>query len=207
MAAVANISAQEPAPAPGQVGSSLTRGFSAFIISEPRFPETDVHNRKNKFHDLVNDHGLRPTLATFVRQVPKDADSPTVQLLKKQDELAVKHARSRLGTFSVFLTLTNEYRKDETRDAKKTELETFANGLGAKLLTVGLASATITPDGAAAPVVPPEVQAIGFGPEDDIVVLLYTDFRIRHRWVFRSEGPTADDLAAIEKAVADLLKN
>ena len=93
-------------------------------------------------------------------------------LIKKLDALQENkdYKARRLGAFVVFLSLKDEFRKDETRDARLKEIEQFVSGVMPKHTTIGLAEATETPDGTNAPLVPAQVQAMGVGPEDDIVV-------------------------------------
>jgi hypothetical protein len=195
----------EPAPAAGeQIGA----GFRAYVVAEPRFPKDDVRNRAGKMQDLVTDHALEPTIAIFSRTIPADVTHPLAFVVKKVDELQENKAYKarRLGSFVVFLSLKDEFRKDETRDARIKEIEQFVSGLMPKHTTVGLAEATETPDGTNNPLVPAQVQAMGIAPEDDIVVVFYDRFHVRNRWKFTGEKPPTDaDLKAIEDAVAKAL--
>jgi hypothetical protein len=155
--------------------------------------------------DLVTDHGLEPTIAVFSRTIPADVVQPMGFIVKKLDALQeVKEYKSRrLGAFVVFLALKDEFRKDESRDARIKEIEQFASGIMTKHTTIALAEATETPDGTNAPLVPAQVQAMGIGPEDDIVIVFYDRFHVLNRWKFpASKPPTEDDLKVIDEAVA-----
>ncbi|HEX3150306.1 MAG TPA: hypothetical protein VHR66_19675 [Gemmataceae bacterium] len=194
----------DPAPKTDDVSA----GFRAFIIAEPRFPAEDIRNRAGKMQDLVTDHGLEPVLAVFSRTIPADASHPLAAVVKKFDELdeAKEYKARRLGSFLVFLSLKNEFRKDETRDARIKEIGQFVSGIMPKKTTVGLAEATETPDGTEQPLVPAQVSAMGIGAEDDIVVVLYNRFHVIKRWKFpASKPPTDEDLKAIDDEVVKLL--
>ena len=194
---------KEPAP-----GEEITSGFRAYVVAEPRFPKEDVRHRVGKMQDLVTDHALEPTIAIFSRTIPTDAAHPLAALVKKVDELQenkVYKAR-RLGAFLAFLSLRDEFRKDETRDPRIKEIEQFVSGLMPKHTTVGLSEATVVPDGQNTPLVPAQVQAFGIAPEDDLVVVFYNKFHVINRWKFTGDKPPAEaDLKAIEDAVAKAL--
>lgn len=55
-----------------------------------------------RYHSPVCDHGLDPVVLVFLREV-EGADQPTVDLLKKLDELAANHPDVKLGVCAVFL--------------------------------------------------------------------------------------------------------
>ena len=198
--------AQEKKDAPAG-GEEVASGFRAYVVAEPRFPKEDVRHRVGKMQDLVTDHALEPTLAIFSRTIPADVVHPLAFVVKKVDELQENRAYKarRLGSFLVFLGLKDEFRRDETRDARIKEIEQFVSGLMPKHTTVGLAEATVAGEGDA-PLVPAQVQAMGIAPEDDIVVVFYNKFHVLNRWKFSGEKPPADaDLKAIEDAVAKAL--
>jgi hypothetical protein len=199
-------SAQEKA-APAKA-DEVSQGFRAYIVTEPRFPAEDIRNRTGKMQDLVTDHGLEPTIAVFSRVIPNDAAHPLAAVVKKLDELTdVKEYKARrLGAFLVFLSLKDEFRKDQTRDARISEIGRFASGVMPKRTTFGLAEATATADEAAQPKVPAQVEDLGIGPEDDIVIILYHKFNVAKRWKFKAATPPgSDDVNAIEAEVAKLL--
>ena len=186
----------------------VTQGFRAYIVADPRYPADDIRNRTGKMQDLVTEHGLNPVVAVFGRAIPTDANSPLAAIVKKLDDLAeTKEAKAkRLGTYLVFLSLKNEFRKDETRDARLKEAAQFVSGVMPKRTTIGLAEATVTPDMTEQPLVPAQVTAMGVGAEDDIVVVFYNNFGVVKRWKFKaSTPPTEDDLKAIDAEVSRVL--
>jgi len=194
-------SAQDKAEDVGQ-------GFRAFIIKEPRFEATDIRNREGKMQDLVTEHGLNPVIAVFSRVVTTDAAHPLAAVVKKLDDLAENkdYRTKRLGAYLVFLALKNEFRKDETRDARIKDIAQFAEGCKPKRTTIGLAEATETPDGAEQPLVPAQVTKMGIAPEDDIVIVFYNNFSAVKRWKFKADAPPGEDaLKALEAEVARVL--
>jgi hypothetical protein len=189
-------------------GAEITSGFRAYVISEPRFPKEDVRHRVGKMQDLVTDHGLEPTIAVFARTIPADVVQPVGFIIKKLDALQEmkEYKAKRLGAFVAFLALKDEFRKDETRDARIKELEQYVSAIMPKHTTIALAEATETPDGTNTPLVPSQVQAMGIGPEDDIVIVFYDRFHVIKRWKFpASKPPTEEDLKVIDEAVAKQL--
>lgn len=208
LALAVGLVAQDKKESTAPAGEEITGGFRAYIIAEPRFGKEDVRNRTGKMQDLVTDHALEPTIAVFSRTIPPDVVQPLAFVIKKLDALqeAKEFKAKRLGAFVVFLALKDEFRKDETRDAKIREIEQFVSQLMPKHTTIGLAEATETPDGTNTPLVPAQVQAMGVGPEDDLVIVFYDKFHVIKRWKFpASKGPTDEDLKELEAVVAKTL--
>ena len=196
----------------------IASGFRAHITEEPRFPPDDVRNRQGRTQDLVTEYGLSPVIAVFSKTIPADANHPLVAVLHAQDELAEKYKlrqpdatadrfkTSRLGSFLVFLSLENEYRKDETRDARKREIAQFVAAAKPTRTTIGLAEKTETPDGTQA-LVPKQVQDMGVGAEDEIVIVFYNRLTVVKRWKFKAGTPPTDaDLAAVVDEVTKIFK-
>lgn len=203
---VAQDKKETPEPT-APAGEEITAGFRAYIVAEPRFGKEDVRNRTGKMQDLVTDHALEPTIAVFSRTIPPDIVQPLAFVIKKLDALQETRElkAKRLGAFVVFLALKDEFRKDETRDARIREIEQFVAALMPKHTTIGLAEATESPDGGA-PLVPAQVQKMGIGTEDDLVIVFYNKFHVIKRWKFpASKGPTEEDLKALEDEVAKTL--
>ena len=182
------------------------QGFRAFIVNEPRFAASEIRNRTGKMQDLVCDHGLNPVIAVFSRTIPADASHPLNAIVAKQDELATDHAPNRLGTFTVFLSLKDEFRKDESRDARVSEIQRFVKEASPKKTTIGLAEATETPDGTNQAAVPAQVTAMGIDADDDLVIVFYNRFGIIKRWKFKADAPpTAEKLTELTAEVEKLL--
>ncbi|HJZ94853.1 MAG TPA: hypothetical protein VKE40_28560 [Gemmataceae bacterium] len=203
MAGVAGLAIVLGSPAQDKL-EEVAQGFRAYIVAEPRFPADDVRNRNGKMQDVVTDHGLNPVVAVFARQIPADAANPLSELVKTQDALAEEYKTSRLGTFVVFLALKDEFRKDESRDARIKEITQWVSGVMPKRTTIGLAEATEVPDNQ--PLVPAQVTAMGIAAEDDIVIVFYDQYRVIKRWKFKASGPPGEaDLADVAKTVTKRL--
>jgi hypothetical protein len=189
-------------------GEEVSQGFRAFVVKEPRYPADDIRNREGKMQDLVTEHGLNPVLAVFSRAIPADESHPLAAVVKKLDDLAEskEYRTKRLGTFLVFLALKNEFRKDETRDARLKEIAQFVSGVMPKRTTIALAEATETPDDGAQPLVPAQVSAMGIAAEDDIVIVFYNNLKVVKRWKFKASAPPGEEeLKAIDSEVARVL--
>jgi hypothetical protein len=201
--------------APAGKHDQVTQGFRAIVISEPRFDIKDGRNPipgKDKPGrgpvDLVTDNGLNPVIAVFAREIPADASHPLAAVIKKLDELAEtkEYKARRLATYLVFLALKDEFRKDPTLDARVKEVAQFAAGVMPKKTTIALAEATETPDGAAMPSVPAQVDAMGITAEDDIVIVFYYKLNVIKRWKFKATMPPGEaDLKDLEAEVVKLL--
>jgi len=200
LAGVAGLALVVAAPAQDK-SEEIKQGFRAYIVAEPRFPADDVRNRTGKMQDLVTDHGLNPVVAVFARNIPAEA-GPLTEVVKTTDALAEEYKVQRLGTFLVFLSLKDEFRKDESRDARINEITRWAAGVMPKRTTIGLAEATEVPDGTNQPAVPAQVAAMGIAAEDDIVIVFYDQFRVIQRWKFKAGTPPGEsDLGALAQAV------
>jgi hypothetical protein len=185
---------------------NVSEGFRAFIVNEPRFAASEIRNRAGKMQDLVCDHGLNPVIAVFSRTIPADATHPLNAIIAKQDELANDYASRRLGTYAVFLSLKDEFRKDETRDARLAEIQRFIKEASPKRTTIGLAEATVTPDGTNQAAVPSQVTAMGIEADDDLVIVLYNRFGVVKRWKFKDDAPpTPEKLGELTAEVEKLL--
>jgi hypothetical protein len=199
LAGVAGLALVMAAPAQDK-SEEIKQGFRAYIVAEPRFPADDVRNRTGKMQDLVTDHGLNPVVAVFARNIPADANNPLTEVVKTLDALGEEYKLQRLGTFLVFLSLKDEFRKDESRDARINEITRWAAGAMPKRTTIGLAEATEVPDNQ--PLVPAQVTAMGIAAEDDVLIVFYDQFRVIQRWKFKEKAlPTEADLGAVAQAV------
>lgn len=201
--------------APAGKHDQISQGFRAIVVAEPRFDIKDGRNpipAKDKPGrgpvDLVTDNGLNPVIAVFVREIPADASSPLAAVVKKLDELVEmkEYKARRLAAYLVFLALKDEFRKDPTLDARVKEVAQFASGVMPKKTTIALAEATETPDGAAMPSVPAQVDAMGIAADDDIVIVFYYKLNVIKRWKFKAAMPPGEaDLKDLEAEVAKLL--
>jgi hypothetical protein len=200
---------KDPAPTPAEgKKDEITQGFHAYVIAEPRFPKGDIRDRTGKMQDLVTDHGLDPTIAVFSREIPKNLEHPLTAVVKKIDELSLKpdYKARRLGGFLVFLSLTDEFRKDPPgRDMRIGEAEKFAAGVMSKATTIALSEAKILDEGNQ-PLEPAQVTAMGVGADDDYVIVFYYKFNVIKRWSFKAASPPDEaTLKELDAEVAKLL--
>ena len=194
-----NTNAQEKA-------EDISQGFRAYIAAEPRFPAADVRNRTGKMHDLVTENGLNPVIAVFARAIPADDNGAVATLIKLQDQLVDEYRLKRLSTFAVFLALKDEFRKDESRDARLKEIAKFVEAAKPTKTTLGLSEATETPDGSTQAGIPAQVTAMGIAPEDEIVVVFYNRLGVVKRWKFKADAaPSEADLTGIRSEIEKVL--
>ena len=182
----------------------VPQGFRAYVVNEPRFPPSELRNRTGKMQDFVCEHGLNPVIAVFSRTIPADATHPLNGLVAKQDALGNDYVTRRLGTYVVFLSLKDEYRKDETRDDRIIEIQRFVKEAMPKRTTIGLAEATETPDGTNQAAVPAQVTGMGIAADDDLVIVLYHRFGIVKRWKFKADAPPTE--ATLTQLTAEVEK-
>jgi len=196
-------SAQDPAGTePGQV---LPGPFNAYIVaggpkptpSEPVQTEERQNfadlSRAGKFHDLVTRFGLDPTVAVFTREAPPAEDAPLGKLLKSLDDTVQKNRNSRLHAFAVFLRLKEEFLKDDTRIPQIKELESFATRLDLKGVPVALSQAESD-----------RTRAYKFGAEDQTVVIVYENLKVRAKFMFTADKPLDD--AGVQAVQAEVQK-
>ena len=107
----------------------------------------------NRFHCLVCEHGLNPTVMVFAREAPEEGQ-PLVDLLRGLDAAVAKRlAKDKLGAFAVVLS-------EGGRNALKSKLQGLAAAKDKELKHVALATAAPTttaerPGGVSGPREPP----------------------------------------------------
>jgi len=78
------------------VGTFLPGSFQPFNLSGK--------TGKNRYHCLVCEFGLKPTVVVFAREQPEAKDPALADLLQKLDEAVARHQESYLNAFAVFLS-------------------------------------------------------------------------------------------------------
>jgi hypothetical protein len=78
------------------VGSFLPGSFQPFNLNGKI--------GKNRYHCLVCEYGLNPTVMVFAREHPEGKDAALADLLQKLDEAVERHKESYLHSFVVFLS-------------------------------------------------------------------------------------------------------
>ena len=112
--------------APLTVGNELPGPFHPYNVTG---------ENKQRFHCLVSEHGLEPTVLIFYKNV--DFSDPLPALLKRLDAAIAKNPNTRLGAFAVFLPddlpdVTGSKEKDDAANNKnddaRLELEKKVEG-------------------------------------------------------------------------------
>ena len=91
-------------------------------IPGPFQPFNATGKRQGKFHCLVCEHGLDPTVMIFAPATEPGA--PVLKLLQELDKAVEKNKRSRFGAFAVFLS--DEVKADDPREALAAKVADWA---------------------------------------------------------------------------------
>jgi hypothetical protein len=168
------LAADQPADAKGALkqGANLPGTFLPYNATGPF---------RGRFHCLISDYGLEPTILLFVR----DTDSPDSlnDLLKQIDARIDKNPVARLHAFAVFLTdnKTDLVTDNDKRDQLARKLEDLGNGLMLKHVVLCLDT-------------PKDIDQYGLGEQWGLGVL-YQKFRIISAHTLSKEsGPEAEKL-------------
>lgn len=200
--------AADPASVGTEPGQVVPGPFSAYVVfggikPAPKEP-VQTEERQNfadptrnfKHHDLVTRFGLDPTVAVFTREAAPTEDSPLAKLLKQLDADVRKHRSSRLRAFAVFLRLKDEFLKDEDRIPQARAIEQFATKSALTDMPLALDQAESA-----------RTKKWAIGPDDQTVVIIYYNHKVRAKFVFSADKPLTDaDLAAIQAEVLKLAK-
>jgi hypothetical protein len=164
-----------------------------------------------RYHSPVTEHGLNPVVLVFVRDL-EGADKPLFDLLKKLDDIILKHRDVRLGVCAVFLNDAGlrealgrsgeEYVKKfgETSPAKQ-DLESQVSGTAKQK---GIAKVEFALDTSAGPL------AYRIDDKAQITVIFYQDHTILDREAFAkdqfSEAHVQKLVGEVEQTVTGLEK-
>jgi hypothetical protein len=119
-------------PKPGlKPGDNLPGSFLPYNVTGPH---------KGRFHCLVSDYALEPTVIVFVRE--PDASDAVRDLLQQLDQRIEKNPAARLHAFAVFFSgdLSKVVADDDKRDELSKRVEDLSNGLGLKHVVLCLDS-------------------------------------------------------------------
>ncbi len=215
-----SLPGQEPA-APDRVPGP----FRAYVVVDRRFDPQEQRNRTGRLHCSFCEHGLNPMVAVIVRIAPEElqnlpTDAPLVKLLAALEQPAAKYAPYRLGVFTIFLTLEDQYRRDDTRDlvvplvqnlGRQLDSMRTNNNLDKQRMVLSIAPHTMTQIGADFQPLDrqanPATTALGIRPEDSITVLFINRLKIVKRWTFTAQQPLTDQsiqevLTTVDKSLA-----
>lgn len=141
---------------------------------------------RGRYHCLVSDYGLEPTVIVFVRDL--DASDALKDLLKQLEDRIVKNPATRLHAFAVFVSseLPDILSNDDKRDELAKKVEDLSNSLALKNVVCCLDS-------------PKDVEKYGLG-EARVTALLYNKYRV----VSVHTLPKGDEAGQVAKIMADV---
>jgi hypothetical protein len=142
---------------------------------------------KGKFHDVVADYGLEPTIAIFVHGV--EASDELKALLQQIDERIDKNPRARLRAFAVFQSdeLPDIVTADDKREELVRKLEDLATSLMLKNVVLGLDSKK-------------NLEKFAFADDAIANVLLYREYRVEAVHAL----PKSDAKSVVDKVLAEI---
>jgi hypothetical protein len=203
--------ADKPADAAftGKVGERLPGPFRSMVVHAAKpvpvekdkdapvrvLSDTEINRldqgREQKPHCLVNRNGINPCVAVFSRAIPDKADDPLAVLLTKLEPLIEKHKVFKFGSFCIFLTLSDEFLKDDTRVDQMAQINKFATE--AKLDKVVLAID---------PKVSAQTKLYAIPDDAQVVVYVYNRMQIKGTWIAKADKALSEeDIKAIVAAV------
>jgi hypothetical protein len=186
----------QDAAKPLNPGDPLPGPFRSYVVVDERVEAKDPRNRTNKQHCLFLETDLNPGVAVFLRTVPADPNTGAAKLLKRLDGLVAEHKADRLGAFAIFLTLADDYPKDEARDERAKAVKDFAAQLKVPNVPFGLAAGKSD-----------AVTAYSIKDDHDVSVILFNRAKVVKRWAFTADKPPADaDADAILAAAKEMVK-
>lgn len=136
----------------------------------------------DRFHCLVCEHGLNPTVIVFAREAPEEGQ-PLADLLRGLDAAVAKRlAKDKLGAFAVFLS-------EGGRDALKSKLQGLAAAKDKELKNVALAIDNEAGDSG--------LKRYAIDKSAEVVVVLYRDHKVVANHTFSKGKFSANDVKAI----------
>jgi hypothetical protein len=137
---------------------------------------------KGRYHCLISDYSLEPTVMLFVRDL--EVSNPLKELLKQLDERIASNPAVRLHAFVVFVSseLPDVVTNDDKRDEMAKKLEDLSNSLALKNVVFCLDS-------------PKDVEKYVHG-EDRATAILFRKYRVVSAYTL-PKGDEADTLAKI----------
>jgi hypothetical protein len=148
----------KPPPFP-QVGSDLPGPFFSYMATG---------KKKGKFHCLLTEHELNPTVMVLVRGA--ETTDPLKYLLVKLDNAIDRNPNTRLAGFAIFLSdgikdlAGKDKDDDEAREEMEKKLEDIARDAGLKYVTLAID-------------LKERLERYKVG-ELDVVVILYNRYRV-----------------------------
>jgi hypothetical protein len=176
--------------APLKVGNELPGPFHPYNVTG---------ENKQRFHCLVSEHGLEPTVLIFYKNV--DNGDPLPNLLKRLDAAIAKNPDSRLGAFVVFVPddlpdVTGSKEKDAAANSKnddaRLELEKKVEAIASDLK---LKNVVLCLDDKS------DVAKYQLDDANEITIVLYSKLKVVAVYALPKSDFTE---AAVEKVLADV---
>lgn len=208
MSVLAGISVAADPPAQGtEPGNVLPGPFSAYVVFGG--PKTELKEKEpvqtverqnfgdatriEKHHDLVTRFGLDPTVAVFTREAAPSDDAALGKLIKQLDDTVQKNQNRRLRAFVVFLRLKDDFLKDDDRIPQARAIEQYAAKSKIERTPLALDQAESE-----------RTKKWNIGADDQVVVIVYENHKVRARFAFTAEKPLDD--AGIQAIIAEVQK-
>lgn len=240
--------AQEPSPAVG-AARGVVRGvadanvvpstFRAQLVVDNRFPpkvkvmpgmrvpdeDRDPRDRTGKLHCLVCEQGLAPTVAIFVREVPKGGDGLAKLLTKLdaknpdpdklRDGLLTRYQADKLGAFVMFLKLEGGTKAVTVKAAdggdEKVEVDLeypHDEKRADKVAEVEKYFATVNSDKVPFGLAAEKSNALAAFAVGDapLTIIIYNRLRMQQRWELKLDELTDEKVAEITAAIETMIR-
>lgn len=178
MAVCSPLSAADALKSGPQKGELIPASFHPFNVTG---------DRAGRYHCIVCQQGLSPTVLIFAHDVP-EKDQPFATFLKKLDGLVQKNLDYRLLGTVVFLTEA----KDDERAGLIKKIEEFAKELELKHLVLAVDAV-------------PGPEAYKLSSDAHVTVLPYFRHRITANFAFAKDKMTDKDVEAMMAEMAKLV--
>jgi hypothetical protein len=181
-----------PKPAPEKPSGGLQEGAD---LPGPFRPYILNGKYERKFHCLTNEHGLNPGVLIIAQNANTDDPQQLANLIRGLDKYIVEKPKTRLNASAVFLfnDMADVVKDDDVREVHASQVAKLKGGEPAlQQVVLGL-------DSIAA------LQKAGYAisPEDQVVVVLFDELKVRKPYRFK-EPLKAADVEAIMKEVEKL---
>ncbi len=151
----------------------------------------------NKFHNIVNEHGLNPTVLVFAQNVDTTKEGPLPKLLHELDQYIVDYPKTRLNAFAVFLYegLDDVVKDDDVRTARADQL------IKLKSAEPALRQVVLCLDSVAA------LKSAGYElPTEPLTVVLYDQLKVKKIYHPKDDAAVAEIMKYVKDDFAPFKK-
>jgi hypothetical protein len=185
--------AEKPAEKPKAAlkeGADLPGPFHPFNVVNGKYAD--------KFHNIINEHGLNPTVMIFAQNVDTTKPGPLPKLLQELDQYIVERPKTRLNAFAVFLfnDLADVVKDDDVRTARADQLNKL------KSAEPALRQVVLCLDSVAA------LKAAGYelDPNAPVTVVLYDQLKVAKIYHPKEEANVATIMKYVKEEFAPFKK-